>query len=128
MSNQMIEPGSLRCKDGDIALVIHDTPGCEQNLGKVFCGKGPAETIIRNGSQGWRIKPLHPESRVIEDERCRAALALVDWDSAFCHEDTWLLPLHPQNPDSVWWAVQQKIDQYLIECGQVDEEISHGFK
>ena len=50
----------LKCKDGDFALVIHDTPGCRQNIGKVVHVQGPVRVLIQSQMMGWRIKPLFP--------------------------------------------------------------------
>ena len=126
MNNQMIEPVSLRCTDGDIALVIQDTPGCEQNIGKVVCVKGPAWTINRSGMQGWRIKPLHPALWVVEDDRGVIDHEMVEWNSNVFHEDEWLLPLRPQSADAVWWEVQQEINLYLIDSGHVVAGLANG--
>lgn len=128
MSNQKIERGPLKCKDGDIALVLNDTLGCEQNIGKVVFVKGPTITIIRSGMQGWRIKPLHPALWAVEEERRGVGLEFVEWSSKVFHEDAWLLPLRPQTPEAVWWQVQEEIDNYLIECGQVAADIPNGVK
>ena len=126
MNNQLNLPCSLRCRDGDIALVIHDTLGCQQNIGKVVCVKGPAKTISRSGMQGWSIKPLHPELWAVEDEWWRVDQELVEWASNVCHEDAWLLPLRPQDPNAVWREAQQEIDQYLIDSGQVVAGLANG--
>ena len=42
------------------------------------------------------------------------------------HEDLCLLPLSSRDPETVWWDVQLKIDQYLIDSGQVISEIANG--
>jgi hypothetical protein len=42
------------------------------------------------------------------------------------HENLCLLPLSSRDPETVWWDVQLKIDQYLIDSGQVIPEIANG--
>ena len=32
---------NLRCKDGDLAVVVGDFPGCEGNIGRIVQVKGP---------------------------------------------------------------------------------------
>ena len=42
------------------------------------------------------------------------------------HEDLCQLPSSSREPETVWWDVQLKIDQYLIDSGQVIPEIKNG--
>ena len=50
-----------RCKQGDLAIVIREFDGCEENLGKLVWVAGNAPTkfskILRLGTF-WKIKPI----------------------------------------------------------------------
>ncbi len=49
---------TLRCKDGDIAIIVHDTPECADNLGRVVEVKGPPRWGIGYELVCWRIRPI----------------------------------------------------------------------
>jgi hypothetical protein len=124
VKNLLIDTSALRCKDGDIALVIHDSKDCEQNVGKVVFVRGPAKLISRSGMKGWRIKSLHPSLWAVEDQHFGVKLELLHWGSDVFHEDDWLLPLRPEDSSVSWWQVQQEIDRHLIGCGHVTSHVT----
>ena len=109
----------LKCKVGDFALVIHDTPGCQQNIGKVVHVQGPARVLIQSQMMGWRIKPLFPALWGVTELDGSIGFEVVDWSSCVFHEDEWLMPISPQTPEEIWCDLQLKIDQGLIELGAV---------
>ena len=89
---------NLRCRDGDIALVVKETSICSANVGKLVRVRGPATTIIRTQMPGWRIKPLHRRLWYVEELNGRLVRELVNWNSCVFHEDAWLLPIRPEIP------------------------------
>jgi hypothetical protein len=109
----------LKCKDGDFALVIYDTPDCQQNIGKVVQVMGPAKVLTRSQMLGWRIKPLFPAPWGVTELDGSIGFEVVDWSSCVFHEDEWLMPICPQTPEEIWRDLQLKIDQGLIELGAV---------
>ena len=109
----------LKCKDGDFALVIYDTPGCEQNIGKVVRVLGPATLVIKTQMMGWRIKPLFPLPGFVEKLDGQISSEFVEWDSCVYHEDEWLMPLRPPSPEEIWHDIQTEMDIYLVEIGAV---------
>ena len=87
---------SLRCKQGDLALVVYDEPGCESNIGRAVEVRGPVEINPRVGLQCWLIRPAG------SSRRWRVAPSLggmrtqtVTWTSLIEHPDAWLLPIPP---------------------------------
>ena len=54
---------ALKCKDGDLAVVINDTIDCRQNLGRIVRLRGPVRVLKPSGMLGWRIKPPNPLGR-----------------------------------------------------------------
>ncbi len=44
----------------------------------------------------------------------------VTWEARIEHPDAWLMPLRPQPPESVWWEMQNEIDQALLEMGAIE--------
>jgi hypothetical protein len=110
---------ALRCKDGDLALVINDTIACRQNIGRVVQVRGPVRKLKQSGMQGWRIKPIHKRVWGVTELDGRNVKELVFWSSCVFHEDAWLMPIRPQSPDEVWLEVQKEINQSLIDIGPV---------
>ena len=109
----------LKCKHGDLALVLYDTPGCEQNIGKVVMVRGPTNLVIQTQMMGWQIKPLFPEPWRVVKRKGGIKSEVVDWDICVLHEDAWLMPLRPLPPDAVWQEIQREMDQSLLVIGAV---------
>ncbi len=36
----------LKCKDGDMAVIVGDVPGCEGNVGRIVQVRGPTTQLI----------------------------------------------------------------------------------
>lgn len=47
---------NLNCEVGDLAIVISDEPGCEDNIGRIAKVMEPA-TISGSSQAWWRIEP-----------------------------------------------------------------------
>ena len=125
------QQSALRCKDGDLAVVINDTIACRQNIGRVVQVRGPVRKLKQSGMQGWRIKPIHKRVWGVTELDGRNVKELVFWRSWVFHEDAWLMPIRPQPPEEVWQEAQEKIDRILINMGAfvpMDVQISlpHG--
>ena len=113
------QQSALRCKDGDLAVVINDTIDCRQNLGHIVQIRGPARMLKQSGMLGWLIKPLHKKVWGVTEFDGRSVKELVFWSSGVFHEDAWLMPIRPQSPVEVWLELQQEIDQSQINIGAV---------
>ena len=89
----------LRCKDGDLAVMIGDMPGCESNIGRIVEVRGPAKLNKQCGLICWRIRTvirkklinLHPSGELIAER--------VTWKSRTEHPDCWLIPIRPPADD-----------------------------
>ncbi len=110
----------LICADGDLALVIYDEPGCDENIGKVVRISGPVEINRELQLACWLIRPLHAHRWRVSTLQGELVTQRVTWKSRVEHPDKWLLPLRPQSPDSVWWEMQEEIDRALLEIGVID--------
>lgn len=114
-----VQKSDLRCRDGELAVVINDTSDCQENLGRIVRVRGPVRRLKPSWMSGWRIKPLHPIPWSVTELDGRSVKELVTWESCVYHEDAWLMPIRPQSPYEVWREVQQEIDQSLIDMGAV---------
>ena len=118
-NDMTVQSGALRCKDGDLALVINDTIDCRQNIGHIVQIRGPVRMLKQSGMLGWLIKPLHKRVWGVTEFDGRSVKELVFWSSAVFHEDAWLMPIRPEPPEEVWQEAQEKIDQSLNDIGAV---------
>ncbi len=110
----------LKCKDGELALVIHDEPSCEENIGKVVQVSGPVEINRELQLPCWLIQPVHRNDWKVTTLLGEVVTQHVSWESRVEHPDKWLMPLRPQSPKSVWWEMQNEIDQALLLMGVID--------
>jgi hypothetical protein len=83
----------LRCKDGDMAVIVGDVPGCEGNIGCIVQVRGP--TIKLSGYICWRIKPLDNRKILICEFKGVIVSEKVFWNSRIGHPDCFLLPIRP---------------------------------
>lgn len=86
----------LRCKAGDLALVIHDEPGCQMNIGRAVVVSGPVEIHPQYGPS-WLIQPTQQGVWAVTRQ------GGVNMDTPPLHRvehpDKWLLPLRPPRPE-----------------------------
>jgi hypothetical protein len=88
---------SLRCKAGDLALVVYDEPGCRSNIGRVVEVRGPVEINPRIGLQCWLIRPAGSNRRWrVTDDSGWIQTETVSWKSRIEHPDAWLVPISPK--------------------------------
>ena len=88
------QPGmGLRCKDGDMAVIVGDVPGCEGNIGRIVQVRGPTTHLA--GYICWRIKPLDNRKLLIREFNGIIVSEKVFWNSRIRHPDCFLLPIRP---------------------------------
>ena len=87
----------LRCKNGDMAVIVGDVPGCEGNIGCIVQVRGP--TIKLAGYICWRIKPLDNRKILIREFNGVIVSEKVFWISRIRHPDFFLLPIRPPEDD-----------------------------
>jgi len=84
-----------RCKNGDIAIIIKDHPGCEANIGRVVKVHSPRRVLPRRGTV-WLITPVVGTTITYIDVDGTVAVGLA---IKIEHEDDWLLPIRPEAED-----------------------------
>ena len=83
----------LRCKDGDMAVIVGDVLGCEGNIGCIVQVRGPTSKL--SGYICWRIKPLENRKILIREFNGVIVSEKVFWNSRIRHPDCFLLPIRP---------------------------------
>ena len=100
---------ALRCKEGDLALVIREDEGCEANIGKLVRVGGPIR-INEQGHPTWLIKPVKHEHWWTVSWWGIPYQRLVTFDTPVEHPDDWLLPIDPET-----WNIDQVTEDTLLE-------------
>ena len=81
---------TLRCKAGDIAVVLHDTPECASNIGRFVRILGSLEFSGNLGKWCWLIVPVGSGLWMVE-RGGRVSPERVTNRSRVEHPDDWLL-------------------------------------
>ena len=110
---------SLRCKAGDLALVVYDEPGCESNIGRAVEVRGPVAINPRIGLQCWLIRPAGSSRRWrVADDSGWMQTETVSWKSRIEHPDAWLMPIPPlAAPDRDENTVPEDREAELVLAG-----------
>ncbi len=104
---------NLRCKPGDIALVLYDEPGCEANIGRIVQVQGPINTNPRLQLPCWLIQPDVREPWMVGDPGAFRSIR-VTWRDRVEHPDAWMVPLRPLSEEESE-AVSQSLPAPLLE-------------
>jgi hypothetical protein len=84
-----------RCKPGDMALVVRDTPACADNVGRLVRIGGPLAFNRSYRKQCWLIEPVVHRPYAVE-RRGKARRSIVLFSDRVEHPDCWLVPIAPQ--------------------------------
>jgi hypothetical protein len=92
----------LRCKDGDLAVVIHDEASCADNVGKLVRVAGPLCLNRNLGFNCWLIEPVKAQSwRVADSSGNAKSVENVTFRRRIEHPDAWLMPIRPEQQEPV---------------------------
>lgn len=107
---------TTRCKDGDIAIILRDNPGCEANVGRLVEVRGPGSSSCYPGMVTWRIQQIdrHAQWHVCETD-ASITLEWLTWKSNVSHPDAWLLPIRPRETDEEIPTVTCKPQANVLE-------------
>lgn len=110
----------MRCKEGELALVVREEKGCEQNIGRIVRVHGPIECGGEHGPT-WVIVaaeglPWLPWLY----RRCDDSVGITTTrDRIIDHPDAWLLPLCGDEPDKSARNVSAPCEPLDIAAGVV---------
>jgi len=90
----------LRCKAGDLAIIVGEFPGCEENLGIIVKVIGPPK--FHQGSQliCWRISPARRRKLWFADGS-QVYKRFISKQKIGMHPDCWLLPISGNKPQTI---------------------------
>ena len=82
----------MRCKHGDLAIIIQDFNGCEGNLGVIVRVIGPSIKHEATTMPCWQIKPVK-RRKLWFIEGGFVAQEFISKGNPAYHPDPWLLPI-----------------------------------
>jgi hypothetical protein len=82
----------LRCRPGDLAIIIRDDVGYEANLGRFVRVDGPLETNLR-GMKTWLIEPVDARELAVGPPGAVPTFMTVRFSDRVEHPDRWLVPI-----------------------------------
>jgi hypothetical protein len=89
----------LRCREGDLALIIREEQGCGVNIGRAVKVGGPLDVHPVRGPT-WLIEPASEEPwTYIAHTGDGVITRPITFDDCIEHPDAWLLPLRPGGGD-----------------------------
>lgn len=105
---------TTRCRPGDLAVIIRDEPGYEDNIGRIVRVHGPARLCEELGLT-WLIVPLSEHPYGVRRYSGKRADLVVKLGHVVEHPDAWMEPIRP-DPEQV---LQALIDTALVDSGAV---------
>ena len=83
----------MRCKHGDLAIIIQDFEGCEGNLGVIVRVIGPPIKHPDSPHLCWQIMPVSRTKLWLSGNGKAAAYELITEENQAFHPDPWLEPV-----------------------------------
>jgi hypothetical protein len=80
----------MKCKHGDLAIIVDDFDGCKGNIGLLVRVIGPAEIIMEMAC--WQVIPLCGQGMWLIDEGTACKRTITAKIQAI-HPDKWLRPI-----------------------------------
>jgi hypothetical protein len=104
----------LRCRDGDLALIVNDEPGCESNIGRTVQVSGSINVNADLRLPCWLIQPIHQIPWKVFDISGKLVTQFVDFSHMVEHPEEWLLPLREITENDAEWGVVESMDEWLL--------------
>lgn len=82
---------TLRCRPGDLAIIVSDLPGGESNIGRVVEVFGPLERREELGPT-WLIVPVSRAQYTVHKKRGIVSM-VVRLRHGIEHPDAWMMPI-----------------------------------
>ena len=100
----------MRCKEGDMAVIIKDFPSCEANLGVIVKVVGPPLSVLFMPEALWPVVPVSGTKLLAINNDCSGPPELMNFKKVayVLHPDAWLMPLN--EPDRVFFEANGSED------------------
>jgi hypothetical protein len=107
----------LRCKEGDLAVIVGELPGCESNIGRIVQVRGPAQINEQCGGLiCWIIRPINRKKMINLYDPDMHINERVTWKSNIKLPDCWLIPIRSPQDDQVTVEAEHLPQLYTCDC------------
>ena len=93
----------MKCKHGDLAIIVDDFEGCKGNIGLIVRVVGPSEIVMDMAC--WKIIPLSNKGLWLWDEGKARKIIVSDTEEAQ-HPDKWLRPVRADRMRAKNWELE----------------------
>lgn len=91
MNEEIVDMQSLKCREGDLAVILFDERGCEDNVGRIVRVLGSPRSD-KNQGVCWLIEPEYDETwHVFNDGYIE--IDVRPFREKIDHPDSWMIPL-----------------------------------
>jgi len=84
-----------RCRPGDLAIILRDDPGYEENIGRIVEVHGPARqtcTMVLT----WLIVPVTRQPYAVCTRNGKLFDCALTVEDEIEHPDDWMMPIRPE--------------------------------
>lgn len=97
MADDMKNHSSLQCREGDLAVIMFDERGCENNIGRIVKVIGSPRTDKKSGIC-WLITPEYDNTWQVLTNGCVKS-DVRPFKMIIEHPDSWMIPLRDERPE-----------------------------
>lgn len=113
----------IRCKAGDIAIILFDEPECLGNVGRMVKVYPTLQINHRLELECWLIEPLEASPWFISESDGTIRHEVINLNTDIEHPDAWMLPIldygYTEEEMAAYDRIQEIIDQNLLEIGAI---------
>lgn len=81
-----------RCRPGDLAIIICDEPGYQENIGRIVEVHGPARQVPITGA-AWLIVPVTRQPYAVKTKHGKLYDVEIKASDEIEHPDAWMMPI-----------------------------------
>lgn len=89
---------TTRCRPGDLAIILRDDTGYEENIGRIVQVYGPMRRHPHLGAI-WLIVPVTSRPYAVMTSSGDKRVYRVSLGNRIEHADAWMMPIRPQGPE-----------------------------
>lgn len=87
-----------RCRPGDLAIIIRDEPGYQENIGRIVEVHDPARQDPEHGL-AWLIVPVTRQPYAIKTKHGKLFDVEIKVSDEIEHPDAWMMPIREDGLD-----------------------------
>lgn len=115
---------AIRCKPGDIAVILYDEPECLANVGRLVRVHPTLQRNLNLNLDCWLIEPLQDDPWYVSEIYGTITVRPIKLSSQIEHPDAWMLPIQDGLPGA-WKSTQVDDSDNIKEPDYVMSEAEY---